>query len=158
MESASVHVALSETSDYLAAATDAEGSVTTSSLEDLYENTPEGGTLVLDADYNEGLVIDKAVTINGGGHSIGNLKVENEGDLTLSSSRIYPNPTTGNVTIEANNMKHITVISTLGQVLYDANISGDTYTMNLGQYQAGLYMVRIFTENGVSVKRVTVVK
>ena len=73
-------------------------------------------------------------------------------------SRIYPNPTTGNVTIEANSMKHITVISALGQVLYDANISGDTYTMNLGQYQAGLYMVRIFTENGVSVKRVTVVK
>ena len=73
-------------------------------------------------------------------------------------SRIYPNPTTGNVTIEANNMKHITVISTLGQVLYDANVSGDTYTMSLGQYQAGLYMVRIYTENGVSVKRVTLVK
>jgi hypothetical protein len=89
---------------------------------------------------------------------------QNYVDVTVTSvsetvdSRIYPNPTTGNVTIEANNMKHITVISTLGQVLYDANISGDTYTMNLGQYQAGLYMVRIFTENGVSVKRVTVVK
>ena len=75
-----------------------------------------------------------------------------------ADSRIYPNPTTGNVTIEANNMKHITVISTLGQILYDANVSGDTYTMNLGQYQTGLYMVRIFTENGISVKRVTVVK
>ena len=73
-------------------------------------------------------------------------------------SRLYPNPTTGNVTIEANGMTHITVVSLLGQVLYDANISGDTYQMNLGQYEAGLYMVRIYTENGVSVKRVTVAK
>nr|MCR5014492.1 T9SS type A sorting domain-containing protein [Bacteroidales bacterium] len=76
----------------------------------------------------------------------------------IVDSRIYPNPTTGNVTIEAQGMNHITVFSALGQVVYDSNISGDTYTMNLGQYQAGLYMVRIFTENGVSVKRVTLVK
>ncbi len=73
-------------------------------------------------------------------------------------ARIYPNPTTGNVTIEANGMTHITVISALGQVLYDANVSGDQYHMNLAVYKAGLYMVRIQTENGVSVKRVTVAK
>ena len=73
-------------------------------------------------------------------------------------SRLYPNPTSGNVTIEANGMKHITVMSALGQILYDSNISGDTYTLNLGKYNAGMYMVRIFTDNGVSVQRVTVVK
>ena len=59
--------------------------------------------------------------------------------------------------IEANNMKHITLVSALGQILYDADINGDMYEMNIGQYKAGVYMVRVYTENGVSVKRVTLV-
>ena len=71
---------------------------------------------------------------------------------------IYPNPTTGNVTIEAKGMSHITVVNALGQVVYDANVDADMTKLNLGQFEAGLYMVRINTEAGVSVKRLTVVK
>ena len=76
----------------------------------------------------------------------------------VTDTRIYPNPTTGNVTIEAAGMNHITVVNTLGQVLYDANVNGDQMTMNLGQFKAGVYMLRITTEEGVSVSRVTVTK
>jgi hypothetical protein len=71
---------------------------------------------------------------------------------------IYPNPTNSNVTIEAEGMRHITVVSSLGQVVYDADVEADMLQLNLGQYTAGLYMVRINTEAGVTVKRVTVVK
>ena len=71
---------------------------------------------------------------------------------------IYPNPTNSNVTIEAMGMRHITVVSSLGQVVYDADVEADMIQLNLGQYQAGLYMVRINSEAGVVVKRVTVVK
>ena len=78
----------------------------------------------------------------------------NEMDNTVI---VYPNPTKGNVKIEASNMKHITLVSALGQILFDADITGDMYEMSLGQYKAGVYMVRVYTENGVSVKRVTVV-
>ena len=76
----------------------------------------------------------------------------------INDTRIYPNPTTGNVTIEAAGMNHITVVNTLGQVLYDTNVNGDQMTMNLGQFKAGVYMIRITTESGVSVSRVTVTK
>lgn len=71
---------------------------------------------------------------------------------------IYPNPTSGMVTIEAMDMNHITVVNTLGQVVYDADVNADQIQLNLGQYKAGLYLVRVNTESGVSVKRVTVVK
>ena len=71
---------------------------------------------------------------------------------------IYPNPTHGMVTIEAQGMNHITVVNTLGQVVYDADVNADMMQLNLGQYKAGLYLIRVNTENGVSVKRVTVVK
>ncbi|MCR5645026.1 MAG: T9SS type A sorting domain-containing protein, partial [Bacteroidales bacterium] len=73
-------------------------------------------------------------------------------------NNIYPNPTNSTVTIEAEGMNHITVASVLGQVVYDADVDADRLELNLGQYNAGLYLVRISTVNGVSVKRVSVVK
>ena len=71
---------------------------------------------------------------------------------------IFPNPTKGNVTILANGMRHITVVSMLGQVVFDADVEGDNYIMNMSQYTAGVYTVRVTTENGVSAQRITVVR
>ncbi len=71
---------------------------------------------------------------------------------------LYPNPTKGNVTIEAAGMNHVTVVSALGQVIYDNEVHNDVTTLNMAQFKAGVYVVRIATENGVSTQRVTVVK
>ena len=78
---------------------------------------------------------------------------ENNGKVAL-----YPNPTKGNVTIEANGMSRITVVSMLGQVVFDTEFNADTYTLNMSQFNAGMYMVRVYTEEGVTVKRVTVMQ
>ena len=79
--------------------------------------------------------------------------IENEANVAL-----FPNPTTDNVTIQAEGMSHITVTSVLGQVVYDADVNGDEMVLNMGQFNAGMYMVRINTANGVVVKRVTVMQ
>ena len=71
---------------------------------------------------------------------------------------LFPNPTNGNVTIQANGMSRITVVSVLGQVVYDKELNADEVTLNMGQFNAGLYMVRVYTESGVTVKRVTVMQ
>lgn len=71
---------------------------------------------------------------------------------------LYPNPTNGNLNIEAQNMNRIIVVSVLGQVILDIEIEGDEYQIDMTQFNAGVYMVRIATENGVSTQRVTVVK
>jgi hypothetical protein len=71
---------------------------------------------------------------------------------------LFPNPTNGNVTIQANGMNHITVVSVLGQVVYDADLNANEVTLNMGQFNAGMYMVRVYTETGVTVKRVTVMQ
>ena len=56
-----------------------------STLAELIDATDPNGTLTLTGNYNEDAVIDKAITINAQGHSIGNLTVQTAGDLTLSS-------------------------------------------------------------------------
>lgn len=79
----------------------------------------------------------------------------NEYDLNAS---IYPNPTNGNVTIKAEGMQRLTVVNELGQVVYDAEVNGDSATLNMSAFGTGVFMVRIYAENGVGVKRVTVIR
>ena len=71
---------------------------------------------------------------------------------------LFPNPTKGNVTIQASGMNHITVVSVLGQVVFDTEVNADEYTLNMAQFNKGMYMVRIHTANGMTVKRVTVMQ
>ena len=78
---------------------------------------------------------------------------ENSGNVAL-----FPNPTKGNVTIQATGMSRVTVVSVLGQVVYDTELNGDEFTLNMAQFNAGMYMVRVYTEEGVVVKRVTVMQ
>ncbi len=72
-----------------------------------------------------------------------------------ASISVYPNPTTENLNISALGMTHITMLNTLGQVVYDAKVDDSTTTLDMSQYQAGIYMVRVTTANGESVKLVT---
>ena len=71
---------------------------------------------------------------------------------------LFPNPTKGNVTIQAKDMNRITVVSVLGQVVFDTELDQDEYVLNMAQFTTGMYMVRIYTNEGVTVKRVTVMK
>ena len=73
-------------------------------------------------------------------------------------SAIYPNPTSGDLSIKAAGMTHVSVFNAMGQMVYDQAVDADELVLNMGQYEAGVYMVRIDTENGSSVKRITVVK
>ena len=78
---------------------------------------------------------------------------ENKAEVSL-----FPNPTNGNVKIMAKAMQHITVVSTLGQVVYDADVNADELDLNMARFNAGVYVVRIVTETGTTTQRVTVVR
>jgi Protein of unknown function (DUF3244). len=71
------------------------------------------------------------------------------------SVAVYPNPTTNNVNIAAPGLQHITIMNALGQVVYESNADGSTTTLDMSSYQTGVYMVRVTTENGESVKLVS---
>ena len=89
-----------------------------------------------------------------------NILVKNSTDVNefAVKASLYPNPTNGNVTIEAEGMQRLTVVNELGQVVYDAEVSNDTETLDMSQFGVGVYMIRIYTENGMGVKRVSVIR
>ena len=122
-----------------------------------FDNVAAGNyTYQVSAVYSNTCESDYALTTNGNADYV-QINVTSVTDINENVA-LYPNPTNGMVTIEAAGMNHITVVSALGQVVYDADINADMTQLNLGQFKAGIYMVRINTENGVGVKRVTVVK
>lgn len=71
---------------------------------------------------------------------------------------VYPNPTENNVTIEATGIKHIAVMNALGQVVHEAVVDADAMTLNLSQYGAGMYMLRIDTESGSMMRKISVTR
>ena len=74
-----------------------------------------------------------------------------------NSVSVYPNPTNGLLNVSSCGTMHITVNNMLGQTLFETTAEDNT-TLDLGSYGQGFYLVRIATENGVSVQKVNVKK
>ena len=79
-------------------------------------------------------------------------------DEAEADVNVYPNPTHDQITIEAVGLHRITVTNAFGQTLYYINASSDKSIIDLSQYSAGLYLIRVDTENGNVIRRVSVVK
>ena len=71
---------------------------------------------------------------------------------------VYPNPTNGKVTIEAEDLKHITISNLLGQTIFDGNAIGNIFEYDFSKHKTGIYLIRIETANGMAVKKVSVVR
>ena len=70
---------------------------------------------------------------------------------------IYPNPTNGLLNIEGQGSMHISIGNLLGQKVMELNAEGNS-SIDLSGYGQGIYLVRIVTENGVSLHKVNVRK
>ena len=80
------------------------------------------------------------------------------GELTEDITKISPNPTKGIVTIEAEGLQHINVYNILGQLVENRQADGDVFECDLSSHEAGIYLIRIETANGIATKRVVLTK
>jgi len=67
----------------------------------------------------------------------------------------YPNPTTGLLTIEAENMQRVEVIDLQGKTLLDISINNqNAEVINLSEMPKGIFFVKVITGKGVAVEKV----
>ena len=72
--------------------------------------------------------------------------------------KIYPNPTEGRLTVEAEALRQLTVFNPMGQMVLQKEVVGNQATVDLQGVAAGLYLLRVATENGTIMKQVSIVR
>jgi len=75
-------------------------------------------------------------------------------------TKVYPNPAQDAVTVTSSlPMTQLTVTNYVGQVVYTNEMNDATsIKLNTSAYQAGVYLVKIDTENGIVTKRVIITR
>ncbi|RLD71699.1 MAG: hypothetical protein DRI87_06600, partial [Bacteroidetes bacterium] len=75
-------------------------------------------------------------------------------DPLAASTVVYPNPARDQVTISSSQeMTRIMVLNYVGQLVLDSEVNQSKVVLNTSDYESGIYLVRIETENGVVTKR-----
>lgn len=82
-----------------------------------------------------------------------------EGKVEETSVSLYPNPTQGLLTISGKGLKQVHLYDLLGQqVATIPSYNGNNAMVGTNGLAAGIYLVRVYTENDVCLKRVVVAK
>ena len=77
-------------------------------------------------------------------------------DENEAQVKVYPNPTKGAVTIEAEGLSLVSVYNTLGQCVLQSNATDNQKVIDLQGVTPGLYLLRIKTDAGTVLRRISV--
>jgi hypothetical protein len=70
---------------------------------------------------------------------------------------IYPNPTSGQLSLQANEpIKNVLISDVLGKQVFNGNPNNTKINLNLNQLTKGIYFVRVKTDNAMSVRKLVV--
>jgi hypothetical protein len=76
---------------------------------------------------------------------------------TSQGIKIYPNPVGKQMHVKSNiEMNRIVLLNLVGQVVYDGTIKSNTFNMNTFDLLSGVYMLKVYTNKGVTTSRVIV--
>lgn len=75
---------------------------------------------------------------------------------TLTSAiRVYPNPSNGVFSVELPISGEISIVTITGRQVFSTMADQGVTRVDLGNLAAGMYMVRVMTEEGLAVKKIT---
>ena len=67
---------------------------------------------------------------------------------------VFPNPVNGLLTIRGVEMRHVSIYTVMGTMVYDSDVFSDQTVVNMERFPEGLYLVNIFTSEGLKVMKV----
>ena len=77
-------------------------------------------------------------------------------ELDEQMATVYPNPTSGTIQIEAEDIEAISIYNMLGEQLFETSANGNHFEYDFGPQKVGVYLVKIQTKKGIVTKRVVV--
>ena len=77
-------------------------------------------------------------------------------EVGSSVTTVYPNPTHGAVTIEAQGITKVSIFNLQGQMVYESVASGNVFEYDFSDQKAGMYLIQVETQKGVETRKITV--
>ncbi len=75
-----------------------------------------------------------------------------------SHIKIYPNPAKDRIKVEAEHINSLTIVNMMGQVVMRQDADSDEMTLDLGDFESGMYMLQIETASGVVTRQINIIK
>ena len=70
--------------------------------------------------------------------------------------KVYPNPATHQITVEAENLKSISIVDVLGKVVYSTSSDSSKETIDISKLTKANYFIKIVTTDGEITKTISV--
>jgi hypothetical protein len=67
---------------------------------------------------------------------------------------VYPNPVSDQLALQGEGLRHVSLISLTGAIVYDSDITGNGIVIDTKALPQGLYLLRVCTDDGVKVDKV----
>jgi hypothetical protein len=77
-------------------------------------------------------------------------------DNKMNNLSVYPNPTNGQLTIEAESIENITITNLQGQIILSKIINANSAELDLSTYSNGIYLIKVETNKGVRIEKIVV--
>lgn len=84
--------------------------------------------------------------------------IDNVNEMDNSQVNVYPNPTTGNLNVEAPMMQRIEVYNLVGQRVYESAVNGNITTVDLRGLGSGMLMMTVHTADGIVTKKISIIE
>ena len=84
-----------------------------------------------------------------------NCMVTNVGESNIVH-QLYPNPTSGKITVKAEGLERMVIVNSLGQTVYQANSEASETVIDLAPYGKGIYFMTIQTRQGIATQKISV--
>ena len=110
-------------------------------------------TFVLVAVYPE-CESEPALTANG--ENFIYLTNQSVNEQSLLNAQLYPNPTTGQLTVEMEGLTEVEVYNLVGQCLLRQVVSEGTAIIDMSALQNGVYMVKVSANSGTVMQKVVI--
>ena len=71
---------------------------------------------------------------------------------------VYPNPAKDVLTVKAGNISNVSIYSLVGQRIYSEDVNSDELVINMSDFEAGMYVVRVVADGTEMVKKISVIR